>query len=129
MGNKIINQLDPIFKPRSIAVIGASSITQKWGFRKLNQAILSGYNGKIYPVNPKETNILGLQVYPNILNIPDSVDLAVITVPADAVPQAMRECVQKGVKGALVITAGFAETGEKGKKLQSDGGCDNSSAV
>lgn len=118
MVKDIVKQLDPIFKPRSIAIIGASSNPKKWGYRKLIQPLNSRFGGPVYPVNPRETEILGLHVYPSVLDIPDDVDLAVITVPAATVPQVMAECVEKGIKGAIVISAGFAETGQEGKVLQ-----------
>jgi len=118
MSKDIIKQLDPIFKPRSIAIIGASSVPTKWGYRKLSQPINSGFKGPIYPVNPQEDTILGLTSYPSILNTPGDVDLAVIVIPAAEVPQAMVECVQKRVKGAIIISGGFSETGDEGKILQ-----------
>ncbi|MFC1950890.1 acetate--CoA ligase family protein [Chloroflexota bacterium] len=120
MGKKIVEQLDPIFMPGSIAVIGASSVPTKWGYRKLSQPINSGFNGPIYPVNPNETEILGLKVYPTVLDIPGEVDLAVIAIPAKVVPKVMQQCVQKGVKGAIIISGGFAETNDEGKAIQDE---------
>ena len=99
----ISEQLRPIFAPRSVAVIGASGVPFKWG----NDIILSmqtdGYQGTIYPINPREEKILGLPVYRSVLDVPDPIDLAVITIRAEQVPQAMRECIQKGIKGAVLI--------------------------
>ena len=116
----ISEQLRPIFAPRSVAVIGASGVPFKWG----NDIILSmqtdGYRGAIYPINPREEKILGLPVYRTVLDVPDPIDLAVIAIRAEQVPQAMRECVQKGIKGAVLITAGFAETGSHGQTLQEE---------
>ncbi len=116
----ISEQLRPIFAPRSVAVIGASGVPFKWG----NDIILSmqtdGYQGAIYPINPREEKILGLPAYRTVLDVPDLIDLAVIAVRAEQVPQAMRECVQKGIKGAVLITAGFAETGSRGQALQEE---------
>lgn len=80
----------------------------------------TGYSGAIYPVNPKGGKILGLRCYQSVLDIPDHVDLAVVTAPAPNTPQLMQECVEKGVKGAVLITAGFAETGNKGKILEDE---------
>jgi acyl-CoA synthetase (NDP forming) len=114
----IVEQLDPIFKPKSIAVIGASKNPAKWGFRMLNRPLRTGYRGAIYPVNRKEEKIGDLTVYRSVLDISESVDLAVITVPASQVPAVMKECVKKGVKGAVLITAGFAEVGQEGKILE-----------
>ncbi len=116
----IVEQLDPIFKPKSIAVIGASNSPAKWGFRMLNRPLRTGYRGAIYPVNNKEEKIGDLPVYKSVLDIPESIDLAVITVPASQVPNVMKECVVKGVKGAVLITAGFAEVGQEGKILEDE---------
>lgn len=114
----VTQQLDPIFKPRSIAVIGASDIPERWGYRMLSNSLSSGFRGPIYPVHPSAKVMLGLKVYPSVLAIPGPVDLAVIVVPAAVVPQVVAECVQKGVKGAVLITAGFAEVGPQGKAAQ-----------
>jgi acetyltransferase len=118
--NKIVQQLDPIFKPKSIAVIGASSNQGKWGYRMLENPLRTGYRGFIYPVNPKEERILDLQAYRHVNDIPGAVDLAVITVPAPQVPAVLKECVKKGVKGVVLISAGFAETSAEGKALQEE---------
>ncbi len=120
MTKEIVRQLDPIFKASSIAVIGASNTPPKWGFRMVYSPLKTGYRGAIYPVNPREKEIGGLPCYPSVVDIPYDVDMAVIVVPAAAVPKAMAECVAKGVKGAVLITAGFAETGEEGKALQDE---------
>jgi acyl-CoA synthetase (NDP forming) len=116
----ITEQLRPIFAPKSVAVIGASGVPFKWG----NDVILSmqkaGYKGTIYPINPREEKILGLPVYRSVLDVPGRIDLAVVTIRAEQVPQAMRECIQKGIKGAVLITAGFAETGSPGQALQEE---------
>lgn len=114
----IVEQLDPIFKPKSLAVIGASDKPGKWGFMMLDRPLRSGFGGAIYPVNPGKSEILGLRAYPSILDIPEQVDLAVITIPADKVAQTLQDCIKKGVKGLVLITAGFAEIGAEGKALQ-----------
>ncbi|MDH5419739.1 MAG: CoA-binding protein [Candidatus Bathyarchaeota archaeon] len=114
----IVKALDPIFKPKSIAVIGASNDLTKWGYRMVYNPIYSGYSGPIYPINLGEKKIAGLKAYPSLLKVPEDIDLAVIVVPAPIVPQVMEECVEKEVKGAIIISAGFAETGNKGKALQ-----------
>jgi len=115
---RITEQLDPIFKPHSIAFIGASQDPRKWGFRMLDRPLRTGYRGAVYPVNPKLEKIHGIQSYGNILDIPGPVDLAVMTIPAPSVPEAMKECVEKGVRGVVLITAGFAEIGEEGKAIE-----------
>lgn len=99
-----------IFYPGSIAVIGASNNEIKWGGRILKN-ILSAYKGKVYPVNPGETNIQGLDSYHSVLDIPGEVEMALIIVPAKFVLSVVEECGKKGVKGLIVISAGFGETG------------------
>ena len=120
MPKEIVRQLDPIFRPGSIAVIGASDTFPKWGYRMVDRPLKSGYRGAIYPVNPKLKEVDGLRAYASVCDIPSDVDLAVIVVPAIAVPKAMAECVVKGVRGAVLITAGFAEAGQEGRTLQDE---------
>ena len=120
MEKSIVEQLRPIFEPRSVAVIGASGDVSKFGGRAFTIPLETGYRGALYPVNPNRKEICGVKAYPSILDIPDDIDLAVIAIAASTVPQAMEECVKKGVKGAVMITAGFAEIGEEGRKLQDE---------
>jgi len=120
MTRDIVRQLDPIFKPRSVAVIGASNVSSKWGYRKLSQLISSGFAGPVYPVNPSDKEILGLKAYPTVLDISGDIDLAVIAIPAREVPKVMGQCVKKGVKGAIIISGGFAETSDEGKAIQDE---------
>lgn len=114
----IVKQLDYIFKPRSLAVIGASENVTKWGYLMVDRPLKTGFKGKIYPVNSQAESILGLRCYPSVKDIPGPVDLAVITTPLRQVAHVMRECVEKGVKGVVLISAGFAETGSEGKALE-----------
>jgi len=111
--------LDPLFNPRSVAVIGATNQWSKWGFSTY-MSMLDGYKGKLYPINNKEDNVLGHRTYKKITDIPDKepVDLAVFVIPAESIPAVMEECVVKGVRAGVIISAGFAEIGEEGKKLQ-----------
>ena len=120
MSKTIVEQLDPIFKPESIAIIGASNNLAKWGGRIVNQILASDFRGRIYPVNPHETKISGLKAYPDVLEIPDHVDLAIFTVRAAQMPGVMKNCVKKGIKGGVIISADFAETGEEGKALEEE---------
>lgn len=120
MSRDLIAQLEPIFKPKSIAFIGASNDRRKWGEWMVWRPLHTGFRGALYPVNPREQQILGLPAFRSILDIPDEVDLAVITVPEPLVPQVMRECGQKGVRGAIVITAGFGEKGPEGRAAQDE---------
>ncbi len=118
--NSITQQLDPIFKPESIAVIGASNKVGKWGYLMVSVPLSTGYRGAIYPINTGHKEIQGLRCYPSVLDIPDKVDMAIIVVPTAKVAKAVQECADKGVKGAVIITAGFAETGNQGKLLQDE---------
>ena len=111
-------ELTPFTAPRSVAVIGASRDPGKLGHDVLNNIMRYGYPGKIFPVNPKADEVLGLSCYPSVLGIPDPVDLAVIVIPARFVAGALRECGDKGVKGSIVISAGFRETGAEGMRLE-----------
>ena len=115
-----VQALHSIFNPRSIAVIGASETFGKWGHRMLHRPLTTGYQGTLYPINPAKKEILGLPAYPGVTNVPGDIDLAVLTTPAESVPALLRQCIAKGIPGAVVITAGFAETGEKGRRLEDE---------
>ncbi|RLF83152.1 CoA-binding protein [Thermococci archaeon] len=103
--------LDFLFYPQSVAVIGASNKEGKIGNAIMKNLINFGFKGKIYPVNVKEEKILGIKAYKSVLEIPENVDVAVISIPGKFVPQTLEECGQKGVKGVVVISAGFKEAG------------------
>jgi acetyltransferase len=107
-----------IFNPRSIAVIGASTTPGSVGQVTFANILLNGYQGIVYPVNIKAKSVLGVKAYFSILDIPDEIDLAIIMVPAIFVPEVIEECGQKRVKGIVVISAGFKETGEEGAVLE-----------
>ncbi|MCS7258610.1 MAG: CoA-binding protein, partial [candidate division WOR-3 bacterium] len=107
-----------IFWPRSIAVIGASTRPGSVGQATFANILMNGYTGVVYPVNPNVRSVLGVKAYPSVLHIPDEVDLAVVIVPAAIVPEVIEECGQKKVKGAIIISAGFKEIGESGAKLE-----------
>jgi acetyl coenzyme A synthetase (ADP forming)-like protein len=106
--------LDPIFSPGSIAVIGASRRRDSIGFSLLHNLIFNEFTGALYPVNPQAHAIHSLKCYPSIGEVPDPVELAVVAVPRAGVQRAVEECIAKGVRGLVVITAGFSETGEEG---------------
>ncbi|WP_298980826.1 acetate--CoA ligase alpha subunit [Caldilinea sp.] len=110
--------LDAIFKPRNVAVIGATEKEGSVGRTLLWNLIKNPFGGTVFPVNPNRTNVLGIRAYPSIKDVPDQVDLAVIVTPAPTVPGVIAECVEAGVKGAIIISAGFKETGEEGAKLE-----------
>ncbi|GAB3838279.1 acetate--CoA ligase family protein [Kribbella italica] len=102
-----------IMKPRAVAVIGASNEDGKIGNSVMKNLVNGGYQGDIYPVNPKGGEVLGLKAFPSITDIPGDVDVAVFAVPAKFVGGALEQCGQKGVAGAILIPSGFAETGEQ----------------
>ena len=108
MDNAAINA---ILRPKSIAVIGASTVPGKIGYTVVKGLIEAGFKGEIYPVNPGGTELLGLKMYASVLDIPGPVDAAAITVPAKFVPQVIDECGKKGIKGLIIITSGFSEVG------------------
>jgi len=115
-----VEDLRPIFSPKSIAVIGASRSPMKIGYEILQNILVQGYTGKVYPINPETPTIMGLKTQPSVLAVKDDIDLAIIAVPAEFVPKVMTECAKKKVKGVIVISSGFSETGEKGKLLEEE---------
>ncbi len=108
---RVLDNVEALFNPRSIAVIGASRKPGKIGHDLLKNIIEYGYKGKIYPINPKADEILGYKAYPSIKDVPEDVDVAIIVVPAQYVLDVARECGEKGVKVLVVITSGFGEVG------------------
>jgi acyl-CoA synthetase (NDP forming) len=114
----ILDELRPMFYPQSHAVIGASSNLAKFGGRYFNTQISYGYRGRLYPVNPQEAEIKGFKAYPRVGDIPGPVEFATISVPAPAVPGVLEECLARGVKAAQILSAGFGEKDEEGKKLE-----------
>src|SRR5579863_5244412 len=112
--------LDVFFKPRTLAVIGASETEGSVGRSILWNLISNPFGGTVFPVNPKRSSVLGIKSYPTIGTIPEQVDLAVIAIPAPAVPQVVAECASAGVKGAIIISAGFKECGAEGARLEAE---------
>lgn len=113
-----IRQLDAILKPKSVAVIGASTSPDKIGYEILKNILDSGFKGSVYPINPKADVILDLPCHKSVKDIIEPPDLAVVIIPARFVPQAVQECGEAGVKGAVIITGGFSEAGDEGETLQ-----------
>jgi acyl-CoA synthetase (NDP forming) len=111
------SNIDAIFNPKSVALIGASAEEGKMGYI-FARNLTSGYQGKVYMVNPKGGDILGHKAYANVKDVPGDIDMAVLVIPAKGVPAAMRELADKKVKAAVVISAGFSETGAQGKVLE-----------
>ena len=116
--SKNLQDFNKFFYPESVAVVGASVDPKKTGHVMLNNLLSYGYKGKIYPINPGAEEILGVKSYKSILEIPGEVDLVIFTIPAKGIVDTMEECGNKGVKAAVVHSAGFAESGEEGKRLQ-----------
>jgi acyl-CoA synthetase (NDP forming) len=115
-----IKQLDRLFNPSSVAIVGASKEIRKSGGRYLAALINGRYSGRVYAVNPGESEIMGLNSYSRVQDIPDDIDLAMVTVPARVVPQVIADCSQKGVRFAVVHSAGFSELGGEGEGLEAE---------
>src|SRR5574341_503377 len=113
-----IRNLDRIFKPQRIAVIGASDDPASLGHPVMRNLIGSGFNGVVYPVNAKREAVLSIQAYPNVRSLPRVPDVAVVCTPARGVPAIVRECGEAGILGMVIISAGFREVGEEGKALE-----------
>jgi len=113
-----VQRLRAIFHPRSVAVIGATERRASVGYAILANLLNSEFRGNVYPVNPKHPTMMGRQCYPDITQVPSPVDLAVIVTPAATVPDIVLQCARAGVGGAIVISAGFRETGQHGAELE-----------
>jgi len=112
------NNLDALFNPRSVAVVGASKNPDKLGYVLLKNVIDYKYKGKVYPVNPKTDTILGQKAYPKISSIPDKVDLALLSIPSHLVLPVVEECSEWGVKSLVILSSGFREAGAEGEQIQ-----------
>lgn len=112
--------LIPLFYPSSIAVIGASGELDKPGGIVLAHLLEDGFQGKIFPVNPRHKEIKGLQCYPTVLDIPEQVEMAVVSVAVPLVKDVLQECIAKNIKGAIIFSSGYAEVGSEGIKLQEE---------
>ncbi|MBI4010149.1 MAG: CoA-binding protein [Candidatus Aenigmarchaeota archaeon] len=110
--------LELFFNPKSVAIVGASHTPGKIGYAILDDLLKGNFKGNVYPVNPDTTPILNKAVYPSVKAIPSEIDLAIIAVPAVAVPKVLEECVRKKINGVIIISGGFSEIGEEGKKLE-----------
>jgi acetyltransferase len=110
--------LDKIFNPKSVAIIGASDVEGSVGYAIVKNLTQQGYAGKVYFINIRKPEILGVRTYPTVMEVPEAVDLAMIATPAKTVPDVMEECGRAGVKGVIIVSAGFKETGPEGKALE-----------
>ncbi len=115
---KAVNELDALFKPKSIAIIGASSKELSIGNVIIKNLVHFGYKGPIYPINPKEPEIRGIKAYPTIFDVPHDIDAAHVIIPSKFVPQIIEDCGKKGIKSVIINSAGFSEMGEEGMALQ-----------
>lgn len=112
--------LQNFFKPESVAVVGATETTGAVGSTVFQNLVSSGFQGKVYPVNPRRPSIHGHRAYPSIAEVPEQVDLAVVVTPAGSVAGVVRECAELGIKNAVIISAGFKETGANGAQLEQE---------
>jgi len=114
------HELDRIFSPKSVAIIGASNVVGKIGRETIHDILLAGFSGKVFPVNPKVSVVHSIKAYSTVMDVPDAVDLAVVIVPKELVKIVAKQCGEKGVKGLVVISAGFSEVGPEGKKREQE---------
>jgi len=110
--------LTPFFKPKGVAILGASSKPNKLSYGILENLLQYNYKGEVYPVNPNADQILGVKVYPQLSEVPDPVDLAVIVLPVGMILESMRDCAERGIKAVIIITGGFREVGGEGAEIE-----------
>ena len=113
-----LDSIAPFFQADSLAVIGASTEPRKQGGRPVRYSRLGGFRGKVYPINPGASEVQGMPAYPSLSAVDDPVECAFIALPAPAVEAAVRACISKGVRAAIIVSAGFAETGDRGRRYQ-----------
>ncbi len=114
------SSLKPFFEPRGVAIIGASASPDKLSFGILKNLMTYGYRGGIYPVNPKEEEILGIPCYPEICIVPDPVDLAVVVLASRLIPSVLEGCGERSIKAVIIISGGFKEVGAEGRELEQE---------
>jgi acetyl coenzyme A synthetase (ADP forming)-like protein len=112
--------LERILNAESVAIVGASKNETKRGYQAIRTLLEEKYEGRIYPVNPKEKSILGFKCYPSLTDIADPIDVALVATPAKTLPSVLEDCGKKGVNGAVVLAGGFGEIGSQGRKLEDD---------
>jgi acyl-CoA synthetase (NDP forming) len=110
--------LERIFDPTSFAVVGASDEEGSVGYVLMKNLMGSGYEGQVYPINIRDPEVFGLRAYKSVSELPETPDLAVVATPAKTVPGILEECGKAGIKGVIVISAGFKEVGAEGKALE-----------
>src|SRR5262249_24562973 len=114
------HSLDPIFKPRSVAVVGASATPGSVGSILFRNLLANPFGGVVYPVNPKRKAVHGVHCYPGLATLPERVDLVVVATPAATVPAVLRDAVAHGAGAGIVISGGFSELGAEGRKLEAE---------
>ena len=114
------NPLSTILNPKSVALIGASRNPTSFSYTYLSIMKNYGYRGNIYPINPRADSVLDLKCYPSILEVPDEIDLAIVVTARQIAGASVEECVEKGVKGIMLLTGGFAELDDAGKAAQDE---------
>ena len=112
--------LDVFFAPRSVAVIGASERAGSIGRTLMWNLVTNPFGGTVFPINPGHANVLGIKSWPSVAAVPEKIDLAVVATPAPAVPEVIRECAAAGIRGAIIISAGFRESGAEGARLEQE---------
>lgn len=117
----IAEEFKPLFYPEAVAVVGASEDQQKYGRYCVQGLIDSKFPGPIYPINPRSPTILGLQAYPSLKDVPGKVDLAVIVLPNSLIPEVLLDCANKGVRGVVIISAGFKEIDDRKAGIELEG--------
>ena len=115
-----MNQIDNFFTPKSVAIIGASSNPQKLSFGIVENLLSYGYQGEVYPINPKSDQILGKPCFASILDVPNQVDLAVIVLPAQHILQVLKDCAHQSIPAVIIISGGFKEIGTAGLTLEKE---------
>src|SRR5438132_6467813 len=115
-----MTDLSMFFRPNGVCIIGASNDPQKLGHGVVRNLQAVRYPGPVYPINPRENEILGYKVYPSVADVPDPVELAVIAVPAPLVAAQMEACGKRGIKGVIIISAGFRDIGPEGEAHERD---------
>jgi len=116
----VLKEFEPVFSPKSIAIIGASRSPVKLGYQSLKAILDAEYQGKIYPINPNAETIGEYKAYPSILDVPDEIDLAVVSLPSFEVLDAVKDCAKKGVKGVVIFASGFKELDEQGAQIEKE---------
>ena len=115
-----VPDLDAVFSPSSVAIVGASDDLAKWGGSALRNILDGGYAGRVYPVNPRAPELFGLKAYPSVDELPEPPDLVLVVVGGQLVQEVLEACVRRRARAVVVVTAGFAETGEEGATVERD---------